>query len=114
MENTNLLGSPPRIRGYKTPAKEGSAIVIRSLASDAKASKNRWLQKKIEEKEQGDDWLSIVKERMPIDILVQICVANVIEEQTRLVNLTSYSHKELISPNRRIKQWYRYYWRNIN
>ncbi len=88
VENTNLLGSPPRIRGYKTPAKEGSAIVIRSLASDAKASKNRWLQKKIEEKEQGDDWLSIVKERMPIDILVQICVANVIEEQTRLVDIS--------------------------
>lgn len=85
VENGNLMGSPPRIKGYRTPAKEGNAIVVRSLTSDVKVSKNKWLQKKIEEKEQEDDLLNIVKERMPIDILVQICVANVIEEQTRLV-----------------------------
>ena len=83
----NLKSSPTRIQGYRTPAKEGSAIVLKSLASDAKGTlkKNKWAQKKIEEREDEDDWLNIVKERMPIDILVQICVANVIEEQTRLV-----------------------------
>ena len=91
-ENTNgeiaisNMRSPSRIKGYRTPGKEDNGLVMRRFNTDKQtAHRNRWTQKKNKIKEEEDDLLTIVRERMPIDILVQICVANVIEEQTRLV-----------------------------
>lgn len=80
------MRSPSRIKGYRTPGKEEVGIIMKRFNTDNQtAQRNRWTQKKNEIKEEEDDLLTVMRERMPIDILVQICVANVIEEQTRLV-----------------------------
>ncbi len=72
------FGSPSRIQGYKTPTKPGNQ---EKVESERKERKKKW---QIEDNEE-DEIFNIVQEKMPIDILVQICVANVIEEQNRLV-----------------------------
>jgi len=87
--------SPQRIKGYQTPAKEANILNVNTQSSETKLRKrNKWQQKVGGENDDENDIFNIVKERMPIDILIQICIVNVIEEQNRLVN--SIKNKMLI------------------
>ena len=91
----NNRESPPRIKGYRTPMKEENFVLLKGTSQvKSQIRKSKWLERRIDaredeeqyqEEEEEDNMFKLVNERMPIDILVQICVANVIEEQTRLV-----------------------------
>ena len=104
-KETNSFTSPNRIQGYQTPAKEANKTNINNIHSDVGLRKrNKW--HKIGGESEEDDIFNIVKERMPIDILVQICIGNVIEEQNRLVK-NNLSNPLIIF--RLIEQWCKSY-----